>query len=129
MATAIRNTRLILEKEEAEYVWKLEAILQPINCTINERSFGISYDLKSPPATIDVQPIPQSAKLALTKHRGFQAVQHQTCTTSPPLSAPEETNLAPAIFAVLMIAVAVFHGWGVTQYYRGSVDNRVECRR
>ena len=129
MGNAIGTQRLILEREDEEYVWRFHAILEPMFYAPNVRELGVSYDLKLPPATIDVMLFSYGGDLAPMMHQGFQAVQHQLATASPPTSAPKEINPAPLIFAVLMIGVAAFHGWGFYQYYRGSIDNKVECKR
>lgn len=129
MATAIRNSGIILEKEDEEYVWRFSAILKPMFHATDERGFGVSYDLKSPPATIDVMPFSCGGDLAPTTHQGFQAVQHQPATASPPSSAPKEINPAPLIFAGMMLLMTAFHGWGMWQYYQGSIDNRMECKQ
>lgn len=129
MATAIRNSGIILEREDEEYVWRFSAILEPINSTPNVRELGFIDVVKSPPTTIKVSQNLSGAATTLTMHRGFQAVQPPTCTTSPPTSAPKEINPAPLIFAALMIGIAAFHGWGFYQYYRGSIDNQMECKQ
>lgn len=69
------------------------------------------------------------AATELTKHRCFQAVQPSKIATATEHRHRQEINPAPLIFAALMIGVATFHSWGMWQYYRGSVDNRVECKR
>lgn len=129
MAAAIRNSRFILEKEDTDYVWKFEAILEPIILSPNVRTNSIIYGVKSPPATIDIIPNSPVQLATTTKHQGFQVVQHQPATTSPPTSAPKEINPAPAIFAGMMLLIAAFHGWGFYQYYRGSIDNQMECKQ
>lgn len=129
MAATQRATGIVLEKEDEEYVWRFHAILEPINSTSNVRELGFIDAIKSPPTTIDITSFSCGGDLAPTTHRGFQAVQHQPCTTSLPTSAPKEINPAPLIFAALMIGIATFHGWGFYQYYRGSIDNRMECKQ
>lgn len=129
MGNAIGTQRLILEREDEEYVWRFSAILEPMFYATDERGFGISYDLKLPPTTIDISQNLSGAATTLTMHRGFQAVQHPIATNLAPSSAPKEINAAPLIFAALMIGVATFHSWGFYQYYRGSTDNQMECKR
>lgn len=129
MGNTIRNSGIVLEKEDEEYVWRFSAILEPINSAPNVRELGFIDVVKSPPTTIDASQISQGAATTLTMHRGFQAVQHQPATASPPLSAPKEINPAPLIFAAMMLLVATFHGWGAAQYYRGSTNNQIECKR
>lgn len=128
MGNAIGTQRLILEREDEEYVWKFSAILEPMFYAPNVRELGVSYDLKLPPATIDISQNLSGAATTLTKHRGFQAVQPSKIATATEHRHHQEFNPAPLIFAALMIGVAAFHGWGAVQYYRGSVDNRVECK-
>ncbi|MFB2832958.1 hypothetical protein [Floridanema evergladense] len=116
-------------KETDTDVWEMQAILEPIVLSANERGIGISYDL-NPALTIDVLPLNSDKCQHLTMtHQGFQPILHQCQHLAAPHTAPKEFNPAPAIFAGIMIACAAFHGWGFVQYYRGSIDNRVECRQ
>ena len=129
MGNTIRNPGVILEKEDEEYVWRFSAILEPIISTPDERKLSF-IDVVSDGDGGEIFPINfQGAATTLTMHQGFQAVQHQPATASPPTSAPKEINPAPLIFAAMMLLMTAFHGWGFYQYYRGSVDNRVECKR
>lgn len=116
-------------KEINTDVWKFEAILQPINTAANVREPSFIDVVKPAPCTIDVTPNLPGAELAPTKHRGFQAVQHQPATTSPPTFAPREINPAPLIFAGLMSVAISFHVYGAMQYYRGTIDSKVECKQ
>lgn len=116
-------------KETDTDVWKLEAILQPINSAPNVRTPSFIDAVETSLATIDISPISPGANLAPTMHRGFQVVQHQVATNLAPTSAPKEFNPVPLIFAGLMSVAIGFHVYGGVQYYRGSTDNRVECKQ
>ena len=129
MGNTIRNPGIVLEKEDEEYVWRFSAILESINSAPNVRELGFIDVVKSPPTTIDISQNLSGAATTLTMHRGFRAVQHPIATNLAPSSAPKEINPAPLIFAGMMLLMTAFHGWGFYQYYRGSVDNRVECKR
>lgn len=129
MATTLRDSRFILEKETDTDVWKFEAILTPIICTANERGTSFIYDLESAPRTIDMGVNSQGAPLAPTTHQAFHQVQHPIATSASTQPAPKEFNAAPTIFAALMLSIALSHGWGAWQYYQGSISNQVECKQ
>lgn len=127
MGSYIRDNRFVLEKEDAGYVWKFEAILEPIDSTPDVRTPSISYDLKSTP-TIDVLPLnPGECQHLTTTHQALQPFSAPLFHSAAPASTTKEFNPAPLIFAGLMLAVTMFHLGGIWGYYQGSVNNQVQC--